>query len=522
MKSKSKEHRISRYGIIALTAILFMLTALPLVASADEPPVYTDDDLSDVALNEVTVMDDLPAPITSNRIGTFRGFDYEFWSELGDGVTQMQLTGPGTFTCSWEDARNILFRTGKKLGSVMSYKEYGDVTIDYQATHNIQRGSVSYLTAYGWTQRPLMEWYIVEKRGSYMPGRIHVGTAEIDGSIYDIRIDTRVNQPSIEGNRTFAQIYSIRRNHRIEGVITVSDHFKAWEALGLDVSGRLYEVSMCIEGYNSSGNGSITKHILKIGDTVYGELPPPDPKLVAFIESLYQNIQGREPDSGGLEFWVRALQSGTHTGASTSGFFFFSDEYIARNRTDEEFINDLYNTCMGRDADDGGMDYWLSQMAQGASRKLVLNAFLTGPEFAERCAEFGVEVGRYTDNLEFADMSLSITRFIFRCYDVFLDRIADRVGLNNWTGHLINKVLTPTEVAREFVFSEEFEGFEYDDEEFLDAMYQGMMGREPDEGGYNHWMSILNDNPGPAGRQLVFNGFAQSEEWKAIVADFGL
>ena len=231
------------------------------------------DDFSVVAIGGGAAWDPLTDPITSNKIGTFEGFDYEFWSELGDGVTRMQLTGPGTFWCDWEDARNILFRTGRKLGSVMSREEYGEITIEYEATHNISSGHVSYLTVYGWTQNPLMEWYIVEQHGSYKPGRERVGIVTIDGSDYEIRIDTRTNQPSIEGTRTFQQIYSIRRQHRTEGTITVSDHFKAWEELGLDVSGKLYEVSMCIEGFNSSGDGSITKHILTIGDTVYGDAP---------------------------------------------------------------------------------------------------------------------------------------------------------------------------------------------------------------------------------------------------------
>lgn len=262
-------------------------------------------------------------------------------------------------------------------------------------------------------------------------------------------------------------------------------------------------------------NGVTVSKILNDGTEV-----PIDP-LVAFIESLYQNIQGRPSDSGGMEFWLSGLQNGTHTGASTSGFFFFSDEYIDRNRTDEEFINDLYNTCMGRPADPGGMAFWFEQIALGASRKLVLNAFLNGPEFATRCAEFGVEPGRYTDISDFADMSLSITRFIFKCYEVFLDRIADRGGLNSWTSHLINGVLTPTEVANHFVTSEEFVGMGLNDEQFLEALYNGMMGRAPDPSGFAHWQSILAANP-VNGRQLVFDGFAASPEWAGIVASFGL
>ena len=244
------------------------------------------DDFSVTAMGGGAAWNPLTDPITSNKIGTFDGFDYEFWSERGDGETIMQLTGPGTFWCSWAEARNILFRTGKKLGSVMSFEEYGDIILDYAATHNIESGHVSYLTVYGWTQNPLMEWYIIEQHGEYKPGKTLVDTVVIDGSEYEIIIDTRTNQPSIEGTQTFTQIFSIRKDHRTEGIITVSDHFKAWDELGLDVSGKLYEVSMCIEAFGTSGigNGSITKHNLLVGDTIYGDasafvsfLPTPVP-----------------------------------------------------------------------------------------------------------------------------------------------------------------------------------------------------------------------------------------------------
>jgi len=236
----------------------------------------------------------LTDPITANRLGTFDGFDFEFWSErAGQGL--MQLTGPGTFWCEWTDARNILFRTGKRLGSVMSSEQYGDIIIDYTATHTINSGSVSYLTAYGWTEDPLMEWYVIEKHGDYKPagsGTLH-GTVEIDGGAYEVWTDMRKNKPSIQGQQTFMQIFSIRTEHRTEGIITISDHFKAWEEFGLDVSGNLYEVSMCIEGFNNSGSGSITRHILTVGDDVYGDKPP-DPVQPPEIEP--EPVLTPEPD----------------------------------------------------------------------------------------------------------------------------------------------------------------------------------------------------------------------------------
>ena len=277
------------------------------------------DDFSVTITGTAAAWDPLTDPITANRIGTLEDFDFEFWSEEA-GHGQMQLTGPGTFWCNWTDARNILFRTGKRLGSVMSSEQYGDITIDYIASHSIGSGSVSYLTAYGWTEDPLVEWYVIEKRGDYKPaggGTLH-GTVEIDGGIYEVWTDMRIDKPSIQGQQTFLQIFSIRTEHRTEGIITISDHFKAWEEFGLDVSGNLYEVSMCIEGFNSSGNGSISRHILTIGDEVYGVEPPdtappqttePDPVLTPEPE---QNIGTEpvpmptpmeDPDDSGFPVW---------------------------------------------------------------------------------------------------------------------------------------------------------------------------------------------------------------------------
>lgn len=236
--------------------------------NTSEAEFYIDD--FTVTVDEVAAAWD-PATdmITNNWIGEFEGFDVEFWSQNAGDAGFMTLTGGGTFWCSW-DGFNQLFRTGKKLGSVATYDEYGDVIIEYEASHEITRGDVSYLTVYGWTEDPLMEWYIVENRGSYRPGKDFAGTIEVDGAAYDVYTDLRVEQPSIQGTATFPQIYSIRQENRTEGTITVSDHFKAWEELGLEVSGNLFEVTMCVEGFNGAGQATLKKLVLTIGDDVYG------------------------------------------------------------------------------------------------------------------------------------------------------------------------------------------------------------------------------------------------------------
>ena len=211
-------------------------------------------------------------PLTKDKRGVFEGFDYEFWSDKPN-EGSMMLTGGGTYTCEW-DGFNLLFRTGKRLGSEKTYKEYGSVIVDYAAEHNIERGAVSYLCVYGWTEDPMIEFYVVDNYGSYKPpgGDGFIGEIEVDGGVYEVYTDTRVEMPSIQGPQTFEQIFSVRvdTDKRTEGVITLSDHFKAWEKLGYDLSGNMYEVSLCVEGFSSKGNANVYKHVLTIGDDVYG------------------------------------------------------------------------------------------------------------------------------------------------------------------------------------------------------------------------------------------------------------
>lgn len=205
--------------------------------------------------------------ISANTTGVYDGFNYELWRQ-SSGNVDMKLTGGGTFGCSWENSDNILFRMGKKLDSTKLYGELGNIKLEYQADY--EPVGNSYLCIYGWTVDPLIEFYIVESWGTWRPpGSLPKGTFEIDGSTYNVYETTRVQKPSIQGTQTFQQFWSVSTVKRTGGTVSISDHFKTWEKLGMDLS-KMYEITLCVEGVSSSGKAVIGKNILTLGSTIIG------------------------------------------------------------------------------------------------------------------------------------------------------------------------------------------------------------------------------------------------------------
>lgn len=215
--------------------------------------------------------------LTENKTGTEDGYAYELWKDSGN--TTMTLTGGGTFSCEWSNINNCLFRKGKKYDCTQTYDQLGNITIEYGVDY--QPNGNSYMCVYGWTRNPLVEYYIVETWGSWRPpgATSSLGTVYADGGTYDIYKTTRVNQPSIDGNTTFDQYWSVRQSKpsangtKIEGTISVSQHFKAWEKVGLQM-GKMYEVALNIEGYQSSGKATVYKNNLSVGGEITDPVQP--------------------------------------------------------------------------------------------------------------------------------------------------------------------------------------------------------------------------------------------------------
>jgi hypothetical protein len=97
----------------------------------------------------------------------------------------------------------------------------------------------------------------------------------------------------------------------------------------------------------------------------------------------------REPDAPGQAFWNARLAelvtkgaSGTEVFNAMAVNFFGGFEYVSIPHTDAEYVTDLYQAFFQREPDSGGLAFWLNEIASGKPRGAVLNDFLFSPEFA--------------------------------------------------------------------------------------------------------------------------------------------
>jgi len=185
---------------------------------------------------------------TPSGEGTSNGYFYSWYTDGTDAATYINGAG-GEYSVTWSGGGDIVGGKGWNPGSAR------DITFSGTYSPN----GNSYLSVYGWTTNPLVEYYITEDFGTYNPstGGTHKGTVTSDGSVYDIYEQVRTNAPSIQGTATFNQYWSIRQSHRTSGTVTTANHFNAWKAAGLSMGTFNYQI-VAVEGYDSSGSASIT------------------------------------------------------------------------------------------------------------------------------------------------------------------------------------------------------------------------------------------------------------------------
>ena len=166
---------------------------------------------------------------TQHKGDNVDGYSYEIWLDRTGGSGSMTLGSGGTFDAQWSaevSQGNFLARRGRNYDASKKATDYGTIVMDYAAQYSASAKGNSRLCVYGWMKDPLVEYYIIEDWVNWCPSG-NGKTVTIDGAQYNI-FQTPHTGPTILGDtRTFQQYFSVRKQKRTSGTITVSDHFKA-------------------------------------------------------------------------------------------------------------------------------------------------------------------------------------------------------------------------------------------------------------------------------------------------------
>lgn len=118
------------------------------------------------------------------------------------------------------------------------------------------------------------------------------------------------------------------------------------------------------------------------------------------IVDFYRGFLARLPDSGGFNFWVNEFRTAQCQGAAAvitkvhaiSHSFLNSTEYLARNRTDTQYVSDLYDAFMRRGGDLAGVSDWVQELTSGRrSRERLRQDFIASAEFSARVSRIIAE-----------------------------------------------------------------------------------------------------------------------------------
>lgn len=237
-----------------------------------------------------------------------------------------------------------------------------------------------------------------------------------------------------------------------------------------------------------------------------------------FVSRMYTVALGRTSDEEGLDYWSDKLVDQKIDAAGITYQFFASKEYQAKNRTNEEYLDDLYQTILGRKPDSEGKAYWLKALEEGQSRTVVMSCFANSNEFSGICDEFNIPRGTMEQDGS-SIYNAGVRQFVLRNYAKALERKGETTGLETWCYLINKKKMTPAEVTESFFHSKEFVNKELSDEDYVETLYETFLGRGSDPEGKAYWLNYLKKGKS---RDEVMKGFSNSAEFSKIVASFGL
>ena len=178
-------------------------------------------------------------------------YSYEVWRT--GYVAYLECNDNGSYDVYSKAADEAIVRFGPKFDEPKTFDQHGNFAADYKFPYRgVGFGTPYFLVGIqGNTTEPRTEFYIIDywiikDTADTSTFGTRVGEFTVDDDTYDIWQNTANNHPSVQGNISFKQYFSIRRTVRDSGHIDITAHFKKWEELGLKL-GKITDVMALVE-----------------------------------------------------------------------------------------------------------------------------------------------------------------------------------------------------------------------------------------------------------------------------------
>lgn len=229
-------------------------------------------------------------------------------------------------------------------------------------------------------------------------------------------------------------------------------------------------------------------------------------ELSAQIYRLYLAVFGREPDAGGHQEWLTRLASGAMSHQVIAEAFMASREFrdTYGDTDDLDFVELLYLNVFNRVPSEEDAQAWVDRMDAGMTRTALVRHFAESPEHVTRTAEAQASFDVNHDPTTWVDD-------VYRLYRAVFDRDPDYGGFASWVERL-SKDWDFGETVAFFVGSNEFQATygNTTDAEFVTLLYNNVLDRNPDPGGFATWVGLLESG---ASRVAVVRHFMDSPEF---------
>lgn len=219
---------------------------------------------------------------------------------------------------------------------------------------------------------------------------------------------------------------------------------------------------------------------------------------------------------GGLDYGIRTLKENGVEPICILPFFYkgqANHKLNGRNLTFDDYIDAIKKICEKHDVTIVDFNTAFGMTAENYSAYYIDHVH-PDSELQKRAGEY---LYRFIQG--YGDGEEQIEAFVARLYDCCLDRQADQAGMDYWKRMLSHNLKTGAEVAYGFVFSEEVINKNLSDDEFVELLYEALMGRASDTVGKADWLKKMESG---LGREGVLKGFIGSAEFAGLCSSYGI